>query len=253
MSPRIEAQALHMGYGTRRVLHGVNATFGPGWTAVVGANGAGKSTLLRALAGLLPPRAGQIRLDGVELRALAPRQRARHIAWLAQLGENSGELTVRETVALGRLPQLGPFGTPGPADDAAVQAAMVATGCSDWADRPLLELSGGERQRALLARALATGARVLLLDEPTTHLDPPHQMALARLMRRLAATHTVVTVMHDLPLALAADRVLLLHEGRVHAEGAAPDPELHAAITACFERAVQIRWQDGRAVVTPAL
>jgi len=247
----VEAHDLHLAYGPRRVLHGVSARFGPGWSAVVGANGAGKSTLLRALAGLLAPHAGEVRLDGVALAQLPARVRGQRIAWLAQLGELSGELTVRETVALGRLPQLGPFASPGPADDAAVQAAMQACGCADWAERPLLQLSGGERQRALLARALATGAPVLLLDEPTTHLDPPQQVALVRLLRRLAATHTVVTIMHDLPLALAADRVLLLDAGRVRADGAAGDPALHAAIGASFDGAVRIDWHAGRARVEP--
>jgi iron complex transport system ATP-binding protein len=253
----LEARDLHAGYGARRVLHGVSARFGRGWSAIVGANGAGKTTLLRALAGLLAPAAGEVRLGGVPLAQLPARARGLRIAWLAQLGshggEASGELTVRETVALGRLPQLGAFGSPGPADDAAVGAAMQACGCADWAERPLTELSGGERQRALLARALATGAPALLLDEPTAHLDPPHQVTLVRLLRRLAATHTVVTVMHDLPLALAADRVLLLDSGRVRADAPAADPALHAAIAAGFGGAVHVAWRDGRALVEPVL
>jgi iron complex transport system ATP-binding protein len=253
----LQAQGLQLGYGARPVVQDFSAAFGRGWTAIVGGNGAGKSTLLRALAGLLAPAQGTVTLGGTPLHRLAPRERGRRLAWLAQGGaaggELSGELTVRETVALGRLPHLGPLGTPGPGDEAAVQGAMAAAGCADWAERPLLQLSGGERQRALLARALATGAPVLLLDEPTTHLDPPHQVALARLMRRLAATHTVVTVMHDLPLALAADRVLLLHEGWLRADARADDPALHAAIGAAFGGAVQVLWRDGRAQVLPAL
>jgi iron complex transport system ATP-binding protein len=249
----LAASAVGAAYGPREVLHDVSARFDRGWTAIVGPNGAGKSTLLRVLAGLLPAAAGEVRLDGRALAALGARERGRRIAWLAQLGDTSGDLTVRETVALGRLPHLGPFGTPGPGDDEAVDAAMAATECSAWQQRPLAELSGGERQRALLARALATGAGVLLLDEPTTHLDPPHQVALARLARRLAATHTVVTVMHDLPLALAADRVLLLDQGRLRADGASSDPALHAQIIAAFDGAVHIAWRDGRAHVQPAL
>jgi iron complex transport system ATP-binding protein len=249
----LHLRQVRLAFGARTVVQDINARLGRGWTAIVGPNGAGKSTLLRAMAGLLPPASGEIRLDNFPLQALNPRVRGQRIAWLAQLGEPTGELTVRETVALGRLPHGGPLGTPGPTDEAAVQAAMEATGCAAWAERPLLQLSGGERQRALIARALATGAPVLLLDEPTTHLDPPHQVALARLMRQLAATRTVVTVMHDLPLALAADRVLLLHDGRLQADARADDPELHARMAAAFGHAVHIAWQGGRGVVTPAL
>ena len=101
---------------------------------------------------------------------------------------------------------------------------MHDTECSAWAQRRLQQLSGGERQRGLLARALAVNAPVLLLDEPTTHLDPPHQVAVVRLLQRLAATRTVVSVLHDLPLALQADRVVVMREGRVLADGRARRP-----------------------------
>jgi iron complex transport system ATP-binding protein len=175
------------------------------------------------------------------------------LAWLSQGSDTTGELTARETVALGRLPHTGLFGAMAPRDEAAVERAMALTECSAWADRRLQQLSGGERQRVLLARALATEAPVLLLDEPTTHLDAPHQVALARLARRLAPTHTVVTVLHDLPLALAADRVLVLAAGRVRAHADADDPALHAALVAAFGGAVQVRTIDGLARVLPVL
>ncbi|MFZ5540313.1 MAG: ATP-binding cassette domain-containing protein, partial [Pseudomonadota bacterium] len=144
-------------------------------------------------------------------------------------------------------------GAPTAADEAAIDAAMQRTECGAWAERRLSELSGGERQRALLARALATEAPVLLLDEPTLHLDPPHQVALAKLARSLAATHTVVTVMHDLSLALAADRVLLLADGGVRISAAAGDAALHRALERCFADAVRIEVRNGRALVAPAL
>jgi iron complex transport system ATP-binding protein len=238
--PLLEADAVALSLGGRPVLRGVSAAFAPGWTAVVGPNGAGKSTLLRVLAGLAPPGAGRVVLDGQPLAGLTPRERAHRIAWLAQSAVVTGELTVRETVQLGRLAHLGLFASPTPADDAAVDTAMAITECAAWAGRRLQALSGGERQRVLLARALATGAPVLLLDEPTTHLDPPHQVALARLMRQLAADHTVISVLHDLTLALRADRVLVLAQGSVRAEGSPADPGLHAALEASFQHAVRI-------------
>jgi iron complex transport system ATP-binding protein len=254
MSRNLTAEALVLSLGGRPVLRGVNAAFAPGWTAIVGPNGAGKSTLLRALAGLAAPQGGRVLLGGQPLDAFTPRERAHRIAWLAQSAAVTGELTVRETVQLGRLAHLGLFASPTPADDAAVDSAMAATECADWAGRRLQALSGGERQRVLLARALATGAPVLLLDEPTTHLDPPHQVALARLMRRLATTHTVVSVLHDLTLALRADRVLVLTQGTVRAEGTPADPALHAALVASFQHAVRIDCgHGGHPVVLPCL
>ena len=249
----LQAFDLHARLGSRTVLHGVHCQLQPGWTAVVGPNGAGKSTLLRVLAGLLPPSGGEVRLDDRALQDWPPTERARRVAWLAQRSDTSGELTVRETVLLGRLPHIGLLGAAGPADIAAVDAAMDATACTAWQHRRLQQLSGGERQRVLLARALATEAPVLLLDEPTTHLDAPHQVALARLFRRLAATHTVVSVLHDLPLALHADRLLVLVDGRVHAEGAFDDPALHAALVAAFGGAVRIDNRGARPVALPHL
>jgi iron complex transport system ATP-binding protein len=249
----LQADALQVELGGRPVLRGVSCRFAPGWTANVGPNGAGKSTLLRVLAGLLLPGRGTVRLDGRPLHDLEPAERGRSIAWLPQLGEVTGELTARETVALGRLPHTGLFGVPTAADEAVVDRAMAATECSSWQHRRLHELSGGERQRVLLARALATEAPLLLLDEPTAHLDPPHQVALARLCRRLGRTHTVVTVLHDLPLALQADRVLVLDAGRVAAEGAHDAAALHAALVATFGGAVRIAAGAGRPVVMPSL
>jgi iron complex transport system ATP-binding protein len=160
---------------------------------------------------------------------------------------------VRETVALGRLPHLGLFGAPGPADDARVEHAMAVTGCTGWAHRRLPELSGGERQRVALARALATQAPVLLLDEPTTHLDPAHQVALARLLRTLAADHTVVSVLHDLPLALQADRVVVLRAGAVAGDGPPHDAALRAALVAAFDGAVRVVGEGAQALVVPDL
>jgi iron complex transport system ATP-binding protein len=251
MTSRLAAIDLRFAYGRRRVLDGVSCGFERGWTAIVGPNGAGKSTLLRILAGLLAPDHGTVTLDGEPLARMPARERGRRLAWLAQTDDLSGDLDARETVALGRLPHTGLFGLMGAADEDAVDRAMAETECTAWQFRPLAELSGGERQRVLLARALAGDASTLLLDEPTTHLDPPHQVALVRLARRLAATRIVVTVLHDLPLALHADRVLVLQAGAVRATAAHDDPELHRALVDAFDGAVRIETRDGRPLVIP--
>jgi len=227
--------------GQTRALTHVSLTVRAGWTAVVGPNGAGKSTLLRAMAGLLTPHAGRVKLDGQSLSRWSRAERARRLAWLAQQSDARGELTVREVVQLGRLPHLGLFTAPAPHDEAQVDRAMADAECTAWQDRRLQELSGGERQRVLLARALAVGAPYLLLDEPTTHLDPVHQAALVRVIRRQVRQDVrVLSVLHDLSLALLADRLVVMKGGRVHAQGARDEPALHAALVEVFDGAIRI-------------
>lgn len=253
----LAARDLHAALDGTPVLHGVSVSVVAGsWCAVVGPNGAGKSTLLRVLAGLVPAAAGEVRLMGRRLADWSDRERAQRLAWLAQQQADSAqELCVRDVVALGRLPHLGLLGTAGPADEAAIDAAMHLAECGAWPQRRMGALSGGERQRALLARALAVQAPVLLLDEPTTHLDPPHQVALVRLLQRLAHRDglAVVSVLHDLSLALQADRLVVMQHGRVRAEGASGDPEVHAALEAVFDHAIRIVAVGGRWVAIPEI
>jgi iron complex transport system ATP-binding protein len=183
-----------------------------------------------------------VRLQGRPLAEHTARERGRALAWLAQQGEAVGDLTARDIVRLARLPHTGLVGAPGVADEAAVTAALAETEATALADRRLDELSGGERQRVLLARALAVDAPVLLLDEPTTHLDAPHQRALLQgLVQRARAGAAVVAVLHDLSLALAADRVVVLAGGVVRADGPPRCPALRAALEAVFEHAIRIQ------------
>jgi iron complex transport system ATP-binding protein len=237
----LRADALGVSLGSTRALDDVSVGFESGWTAIVGPNGAGKSTLLRALAGLQTPHSGSVRLHGRTLSSWAGRERAAWIAWLGQQAETNGELTVREVVQLGRLPHHGLFGAPTAEDESIVDAAMRDTECSAWQTRRLHELSGGERQRVLIARALAVDAPILLLDEPTTHLDPPHQIALVQLLRRRAAAGVaVVSVLHDLALALLADRLIVLDHGRLRAVGSSDGAALQAALVEVFGGAIRI-------------
>lgn len=255
----LTADGLSLTLGDRRVLDGVSLALRGGETvAIVGPNGAGKSSLLRLLAGLRAPDAGQVRLLGRPLAAWPARQRAQQLAWLSQQGEADGDIAVQDVVHLGRLPRSGLFGSLQAEDALAVQRAMEETECATLAARRLRELSGGERQRVLLARVLASGAPVLLLDEPVTHLDAPHQRALMRsLAARARAGQAVAAVMHELSLALAADRLLVMRAGRVVADGAPADATLRAALVDVFDGAFAIEGlntaQGPRWVVLPRL
>ena len=219
----LSARSLVAGYGRAEVLRGVDLVCAAGErVALVGPNGAGKTTLLRCLAGLLRPRAGEILLDGTPLAALDVRTRARRIAVVPQTFVTPFAFSVREIVALGRTAHVGPFGGLTPRDRRAIDAALEQAECGALAERPFAELSGGERQRAVLAMALAQEADVLLLDEPTVHLDPAHQRAMLALLGRLARDGGLVciAVLHDLNLAAAlSDRVVVVEGGRIAADG----------------------------------
>lgn len=250
----LHVDAVSVQLGDTLALDETSARVGTGWTAIVGPNGAGKSTLLRVIAGLQAPQRGSVTLDGRALAALTGRERAQRIAWLAQQGEATGELSVREIVGLGRLARSGIFGALTIADDARVEQAMAEAGCAAWRHRRLHTLSGGEQQRVLLARALAVDARLLLLDEPTTHLDPPHQLALVRMVKQqVAAGVGVVSVLHDLPLALLADRLLVMDRGRIRADGSPDDPGTRQALVDVFGGAIGVARFEGRWIVVPRL
>jgi iron complex transport system ATP-binding protein len=207
----LETRDLAVGRGGRVVLAGVSLTVGGGELfALLGLNGSGKTTLLRALAGIDRPLAGEIRWDGGPLRAGAGR--------VGQVGvlfqdEPPAPFSVRTVVTLG----LGLDGPPGPADRARVEGAIDRLGLGRLADRPCRRLSGGEWQRAALARALVAGPRLLLLDEPASHLDPARRASSSALLASLGVA--VVLATHDLDAAAACDRVLLLGGGGVAAQG----------------------------------
>ncbi len=263
LATSLRCEGLCFARGARRVVDGVSLAFTPGlWVAVLGPNGAGKSTLLALLAGLLAPERGAVTLMQQALAKWPPRERAGCLVWLGQdaLASEAAEIAAIDIVRLGRLPRHGLLGRCDAADEAAVHAAMRETECSHVAPRRLSQLSGGERQRVLLARALATATAddaVWLLDEPTTHLDAPHQRALVRGLRaRAARGATVVTVLHDVTLALGADRVLVLDQGRVVGDGAPGDAALHAALGQTFGHAFHLQQVAGggaaRWVAVPA-
>ena len=202
----------------RPLLDGVDFAIGAGEVVLLGGrNGAGKTTLLRALAGLRTIQAGRIALGEREISDWPPRARAARIALVPQDDDSPFEFSGRELVLMGRHPHIARFALPALRDHRAVHEALAAVDAIAFADRPLPTLSGGERRRIAIARALATEAKVLLLDEPTASLDLEHTLCVLDLLTGLArAGHAVVMTSHDLALAATrADRVALLHQGKI--------------------------------------
>ena len=254
-TPALSCNELSVGYGSRIVLKNVCLDILPGhWTTVVGPNGCGKSTLLRALAGLEPARSGTISLQGRRLSAWSRRERARRLAWLSQ-SQAATDLTAAEVVALGRFAHSGWLAHRQSDDDAAMHRAMTSTGSLAWAQRRLSTLSGGERQRVHLARVLAVEAPVLLLDEPTTHLDPPHQEDVARLLRDQARRCGVgvLSAIHDLSLALTADRVIVLGHRGVIGHGSIREALAGDWLSSAFETRVDVVEHEGVHLWRPSL
>ena len=245
--PVLSCRELSVGYGTRRVLKGISLDIRPrSWTAIVGPNGCGKSTLLGALAGLLTPQHGCVYLNGRLIQAWSRRERARRLAWLAQTSTPS-DLSAAECVALGRFAHTGWLGSRQAADEAAIRRAMSATGSAAWGNRRLSTLSGGERQRVNLARILAVEANVLLLDEPTTHLDPPHQEEVGRILREQTRKcgATIVGAIHDLSLALLADRVVVMGHHGVIGHGSVQEALGNDWLSEAFGTSIDIARVDG--------
>jgi iron complex transport system ATP-binding protein len=221
----LEAKNISICYGEREVIGGISlSVMQGGVTAIIGPNGAGKSTLMRALNGAKEVTRGEILLDGNPLRRLARRVVGRRIAVVAQEAELRFPVTVMEFVLGGRYAwaSTGAWGWETERDVEAARLAIEETGLTSFAARLMNELSGGERQRAVLARALATEASILLLDEPTANLDLAHQAAMLALVRERCDERggAAAVVTHDVNLAAEfADRVLLLKEGRMLAAG----------------------------------
>jgi iron complex transport system ATP-binding protein len=223
MSGALEAAEVAFAYGTQPVLHDVTLAVAPGeLVGLIGPNGSGKTTLVRLLAGVLTPAAGVVRLEGRPLAGWRRGELARRLAVVPQAAAVEFPFTALEVVLMGRAPHLPPLGFPRTHDLAVARAAMARLDVAWLESRPLDRLSGGERQRVLLARALAQEPQVLLLDEPTTHLDLRHQAELHDVVHELRRERglAVLAVLHDLNLAgLYCDRLALLADRRIVAAG----------------------------------
>jgi len=252
VSALLSCENLSVGYHGRQVLEGVSFELKAGEVvALLGPNGGGKSTLLKTLSGLIPKLGGSVRIMDSEIERLSVKEIARRIGFVPQEEAWQFEFTVEEVVSMGRLPvSNGFFDTT--EDHRAAHDAMERAGCLDLRNRPVTELSGGERQRVLIARALAQGTPILFLDEPTSHLDPQHQIEIASMLRKMASDgQAILVAVHDLPIAAAmADRGMLIYSG-----GASPvrqigslleSDELEKAYGAAFER---FQTASGRLVV----
>jgi iron complex transport system ATP-binding protein len=223
---------------------------------LIGPNGCGKSTLIRAMSGVLPLAAGLVRLDGEPLAELSRKEIARNIAVLPQDTSCPFPFSVREIVTMGRYPHLARFHGVGPVDEEIVEVSLAMTDTLSLAGRTITALSGGERQRVMVARALAQRPRLLLLDEPTSHLDINHQVEVFDLLQQLNREHglTLICVTHDLNYAAEyCDRLLLISEGTAYACGPPEQVVTAETISRVYgvEVLVERSGSGGRPRVTP--
>jgi iron complex transport system ATP-binding protein len=239
----LRAERVRVSLDGAKVVQDVGLALEKGdWLGLIGPNGAGKTTLLRAVAGLVPYD-GSIRIEGDEVSSLGRRAAARRVAVVPQIPVIPPDTTVLEYVVLGRTPHLGYSGTPGPRDVVAARSALARLDGAHLGDRRLGSLSGGERQRAVLARAVAQDASLLLLDEPTSALDVGAQQQVLELVASLRAdgSLTVLSAMHDLTHAgQYADRLLLLDGGQEQASGAPSEVLTEQLIARHFGASVRI-------------
>jgi len=224
---RLSVQGVEFGYKSVPVLEDVGFSAEVGEVVgVLGPNGSGKTTLLKCMNKTLKPRAGSVLIDDRDISVLPRREIAKEMGVVPQNSGVNFPFTALEIVMMGRGPNLRRFEMEGDEDIKIVKRAMMATDVIELAARPMTELSGGERQRVIIARALAQTPKILLLDEPTLHLDVNHQLEILDMVRHLAKKDnlTVVMVSHDLNMAARfCDKMLLLHEGKVIAAGTIPD------------------------------
>lgn len=218
----LEAKEISIGYGDKLVIKDVSLTLQDGKIlAIVGENGAGKTTLLKALNNSLPVQSGEILLDEKVINSFSRREIARRITVIAQENETKFPITVLEFILAGRFAHGNVFGWETENDFQIAENALQICDLPGYENRRMNQLSGGERQRVVLARALATKAQILLLDEPTANLDLAHQMMMFRLVReRCRSSNAAAIITHDLNLASEfADEILLLKRGEVVARG----------------------------------
>jgi len=251
----LSVESLTVGYGHRTVLRDVTLEVARGEVvALIGPNGAGKSTLIRAASAVLRPAAGRVIAAGEDVHRLPADRRAKLVAVVPQAARLPDAFTAADTVLMGRTAHVGWLGRENDADRKAAGEAMRRTSTSTLASRRIEDLSGGERQLVLIARALAQCAPILLMDEPTAHLDLRHQEEILRLARGLARSEglAILVALHDVNLAARhADRVALLAEGSLKAVGAPPDVLTGATLEEAYGIRVRVVQDGGRPIIVP--
>ena len=239
----LEARGLAFGFPDRCVGKDLDATVRAGEVAcLLGPNGSGKTTLLRTMLGLLPPLAGAVRLEGRPLESLGDRERAARLGYVPQASESYFDFTVREMVEMGRTMHRGVFARPGRADHAIAQRALERLGIAHVAERPIQRVSGGERQLALIARALASEARILLMDEPTASLDFANQSRVLDVIAGLRSEGAGVlfTTHHPDHALRMADHALLLRSGTMLASGETLSVVNSANLSALYGQSIDV-------------
>jgi ABC-type cobalamin/Fe3+-siderophores transport system ATPase subunit len=240
----LKIERLSVSYGARRVLHAISLDVQAGEVlALIGPNGTGKSTLVRAVSGVIPIQSGKVSIDGDDLLVMPTMQRARFLAVVPQAASLPLAFTAWETVLLGRTPYLNFLGQVSSKDEEIARLALQKVDALAFAERRVGELSGGEQQRVLLARALAQSTPILLLDEPTVHLDMQYQVSIMEIVRILAHEDglAVLIALHDLNLAARyADRVALLVAGEMKAVGTARQVLTPEIISTAFHLPVKV-------------
>jgi len=243
--PLLEVRNLVCGYDGREVLRGISFGIERGeFLCVIGPNGSGKTTLVRAITKVVKPTGGAVIYAGRDVRTIPPIELAREVAVLPQVLDVAFGFTVEEFVSLGRFPHTGRFGRMTPRDMEVVARSMRIADVSHLRERRMTDMSGGERQRALLAQALAQEPRLLLLDEPTAHLDIAHQVEILDVIKRLNRDEglTVLMVQHDLNLAGEyAERLIMLSDGKVFREGTPEEVLTYEHIEQVYKTVVIVR------------
>ncbi|MFN8411067.1 MAG: heme ABC transporter ATP-binding protein [Anaerolineales bacterium] len=246
-------------YGDRQILHGIQLDVNSGEVvALIGPNGAGKSTLIRAVSGVIPIHAGNIFVNQKNVTMLSTMERARHISVVPQAVSMPPAFTVWETVLLGRTPYLNFLGQTSAKDEAFARQALQQADVLHLIDKRMDEISGGEQQRVLLARTLAQDTPILLMDEPTTHLDLSHQIDLLKLVTKQAREKqlTVLIALHDLNLAsMFADRIAIVQKGLLCVAGTPQETLTSEIINSIYQVPVHIvsHPESGAPLIIPGM